>query len=296
MRRREEILAQIRDVPSLPAVVLKLREYLNDPDVDFRALARVIEYDPGLTANVLQLANSAYFGWSREIASIKEAITRLGTERIFQMVLCMSVAPTVRKPVRGYGLAPGVLWRHSVATALGAEKLAGRADSGEVGDAFTAGLLHDVGKVVLGTFVEIDDAPIREIVMLDQLAFDESERMVLGIDHAEAAGVLLERWELPDPVVAAVRWHHDPRRSQPECQELTDLVHVADLLCMEAGWGLGNDGLQYRFHEESARRLGVQIGDAERIIVEVALGLEELRGLFRATAESEQHGVPHPAG
>jgi putative nucleotidyltransferase with HDIG domain len=295
MSRREEILSQIKGVPSLPAVVLKLREYLTDPEVNFADLARVIEYDPGLTANVLQLANSAYFGWAREISSVKESITRLGSKRIFQMVLCMSVAPLVRKPVRGYDLAPDSLWEHSIAVALAAEQLAHKIRLPEAGDAFTAGLLHDIGKVVLGTFVEIDDDPIREIVALDNLAFDEAERMVLGIDHAEVAGALLDDWSVPDAVAEAARWHHDPRRCVQKFQRLVDLVHVADVLCIKIGWGQGSDGLQYRLNEESASRLKIDIGAAEDVVLKVTLGLEELQTLFQPAKEGERNGVQHPA-
>ena len=101
---RSPVCALVDTVPSLPAVVCQLQEYLDDPEVNFDQLSRVIECDPGLTANVLQLANSAYFGWQGGIGSVRDAISRLGTKRIFQMVLCMSVAPLVRKPIGGYDL------------------------------------------------------------------------------------------------------------------------------------------------------------------------------------------------
>ena len=198
MNEREAILARIQTVPSLPSVVIKLRQYLNEPDVNFDTLARMIAYDPGLTANVLQLSNSAYFGWSRSIRTVKEAIVRLGTNRIFQMVLCMSVAPLVRKPIKGYDTDSEGLWRHSISTAVCAELVAAELNLACRSEAFTAGLLHDMGKIVLGTFVDVDDAPIKEIMRTDQLAFNEAEQMVLGIDHAEVASALLLAWNLPE--------------------------------------------------------------------------------------------------
>ncbi len=151
MTERKAILSQINAVPSMPSVVMELRKYLNDPDVSFDKLARVIEHDPGLTANVLQLANSAYFGWTRTIKTVKQAITRLGTNRVFQMVLCMSVAPLVRKPIKGYDCDSEGLWQHSIATAICAEQVVAQLDLPGLEEAFTAGLLHDMGKVVLGT-------------------------------------------------------------------------------------------------------------------------------------------------
>ena len=295
MSRRQDILAQVKSVPSLPAVVVKLREYLDDPEVNFTSLARVIELDPGLTANVLQLANSAYFGWRGSISSVRDAISRLGTSRIFQMVLCMSVAPLVRRPVKGYGLSAEQLWDHSVAVAICSEQLALRLQLSCAGQAFTTGLLHDLGKIVLGTFVEIDDEPIREIVELDQLSFDQAERMVLGIDHAEVGAHLLRAWNLPDDVVAAARWHHDPNRNDTSYQDVVDLTHCADGVCLNVGWGAGMEALQYRQDDACAERLGLKIKTVEDVAVHVMEGLEELRGMFTTMSEGKTNGVQHPA-
>jgi len=290
---KKVILASARKIPSLPSVVMKLRQYLNDPDVNFDELAKVIEYDPGLTANILQLANSAYFGWSRTIKSVKDAITRLGTNRIFQMVLCMSVAPLVRKPVKGYDLDSSALWEHSIAVAICAETMARELNLAGAEDGFTAGLLHDIGKIVLGTFVEVDDDPIKEVMDLDHLAFNEAEMMVLGIDHAEVAGAMLEAWNLPGEVVAAARWHHMPHRCEAEHQQLVDLVHVADILCLNMGWGLGDDGQNYRMDEEATKRLGLDVGRAELVMASTTAGVDDLRNLFQPQKEGGRHGVEH---
>jgi putative nucleotidyltransferase with HDIG domain len=295
MSRRQEILAQVTSVPSLPAVVVKLREYLDDPEVNFSSLARVIELDPGLTANVLQLANSAYFGWRGTISSVRDAISRLGTSRIFQMVLCMSVAPLVRRPVRGYGLTAEQLWDHSIASAICCEQVAFKLQLSCANQAFTTGLLHDLGKIVLGTFVEIDDEPIREIVELDQLAFDEAERMVLGIDHAEVGAHLLRAWNLPDDVVAAARWHHDPGHNDTSYQDLVDLAHCADGICLNIGWGAGPEAMQYRLNDDCADRLGLKVKTVEDVAAQVMIGLEELRGMFTTMSEGKTHGVQHTA-
>lgn len=294
MSEREAILARIQTVPSLPSVVIKLRQYLNEPDVDFDALARMIEYDPGLTANVLQLSNSAYFGWSRSIRTVKESIVRLGTNRIFQMVLCMSVAPLVRKPIKGYDLDSEGLWRHSIATAICAELVAAELDLTCRGESFTAGLLHDMGKIVLGTFVDIDDEPIKEIMRSDQLAFNEAEQMVLGIDHAEVAAALLTAWNLPSDVTEAVRWHHQPSRAEENRRELADLVHVADMLCLEFGFGGGTDGLAYRLDKGAGDRLGLGVGIAEKVGAQVMIAVTELNSMFSTVREGESNGVQHP--
>jgi putative nucleotidyltransferase with HDIG domain len=282
---RNEILLQVRQVPSMPSVVIKLRQYLSDPDISFDQLAKVIEYDPGLTANLLQLANSAYFGWSGKIKTVREAITRLGTSRIFQMVLCMSVVPLVRKPVKGYDMDSDGLWRHSIATAICAEQISVLLKIKDVEEAFTAGLLHDMGKILLGTFVEIDDEPIKNLVETEGLAFNEAEQKVLGIDHAEAAAELLRYWKFPDKVVAAARWHHDPEGAPDEHRRIVDLIHVADSICIRKGYGTGSDGPRYRHDERADRRLGLGFETEEEVTKRVAEGLEDLKGMFRPTKE-----------
>nr|MEE4269026.1 HDOD domain-containing protein [Candidatus Krumholzibacteria bacterium] len=293
LTERTRILATTKSVPSLPSVVLKLRKYLNDPDVSFDELAKVIQYDPGLTANVLQLANSAYFGWAGTIKSVQGAITRLGTNRIFQMVLCMSVAPLVSKPIKGYDMDAGSLWEHSIATAVCAEQLALALKLEGAEDAFTAGLLHDIGKVVLGTFVDVDDEPIREIVNSDNLAFNEAEMMVLGVDHGEVAAVLLENWQLPAEVIETAKFHHTPSKASPEHQQMVDLIHVADMLCLNVGWGQGTDGLQYKLDERANDRLGVRIGLAEEVVLKVMSGMEDLKDMYKLSTEGKPNGVQH---
>jgi putative nucleotidyltransferase with HDIG domain len=265
--------------------VVKLRQYLSDPDVSFDELAKVIEYDPGLTANLLQLANSAYFGWSGKIKTVKEAITRLGTNRIFQMVLCMSVAPLVRKPVKGYDMESNGLWKHSIAVAICAEQLARILKIPNSEEAFTAGLLHDMGKILLGTFVEIDDEPIKELVQNESLSFNEAERRVLGIDHAEAAAELLQYWKLPENVVAAARWHHNPEEADEKYRNIVDLVHVADILCIRMGWGIGSDGPLYCLNEAASERLGVHSGLEDEVTDKVGAAIDDLKDILNLQAE-----------
>jgi len=205
----------------------------------------------------------------------------------------MSVAPLVRKPIQGYDMDSGALWEHSIATAICAEQLVEVLGLKDMEEAFTAGLLHDIGKVVLGTFIEVDDEPIKEIVNKDKLAFNEAEQMVLGIDHAEVAGELLQSWSLPAEVVEAARWHHEPRKANPDYQRIVDVIHVADVLCINVGWGIGGDGLQYRLDEAANDRLGISVGMAEDVVLRVMLGIDELRGMFMTSTEGEPNGVQH---
>lgn len=152
-----------------------------------------------------------------------------------------------------------------------------------------------MGKIVLGTFVEVDDEPIKEIMRMDRLAFNEAEQMVLGIDHAEVAAALLTSWNLPDDVAEAVRWHHQPSNASEGCRELADLVHVADILCLDFGFGGGADGLSYRLDRAASERLGLGVGVAEKVGAEVLTAVNELDTMFQTVREGEGNGVQHSA-
>ena len=280
--QRERILAKVRNVPSMPTVVWQVRRMLEEPDVYFGHLARAIEHDPGVTANILRLANSAYFGFRTQAGSVRQAIVRLGTERMFQLVVSLSVAPVARRPVRGYALPPGELWRHAVGVAVATERL-GQALHINVPDyAFTAGLLHDLGKIVLGTFVQVDAAPIKEVAFEKGLSFDLAEAQVLGIDHTEVGAALLEQWRLPEHLVNATRWHHSPNDCQGD-KLVPDLVHLADALCLQAGIGAGSDGFHYHLCPQSASRVGLNDAVSEAVVCQIVQGLEDLDDLFEGT-------------
>ena len=251
-------------MPSLPSVVIKLRQYLNDPDVNFDALAKVIEYDPGLTANVLQLANSAYFGWTRTIKHRQGRHHPPGHQpHLPDGALHVGGAAGAQAD---QGLRPGLrapCGSIRIATAICAELLAAKLGLHDVEEAFTAGLLHDMGKIVLGTFVEMDDEPIKEIMENDKLAFNEAEQMVLGIDHAEVAGEPAAGLE-----PARRRGGGRPLAScaQPvqstDFQVLVDLVHCGgrDLPRTSAGGG-ASTACSTGWTRRPADRLGLASGD-----------------------------------
>jgi HD-like signal output (HDOD) protein len=142
--QREEILAKIRDIPQMPAAVQQVMTLLQDEEADMGSISRIIELDPGLTANLLKAVNSSYFGGMRSISSVREAIVRLGANRVFHLAVSWGVAPHVRPAIRGYDLEAGELLRHSLAVALSSEGLAKCLMISPPPNIFTAGLLVNV--------------------------------------------------------------------------------------------------------------------------------------------------------
>jgi putative nucleotidyltransferase with HDIG domain len=268
------IVNSVHAFPAVSQTATEALRLLSDANSDFGDIERVVRVDPGLTANVLKLANSAYFGVSGEISSVKQAVARIGWDRMRQLVTAAAMNGLMESGVAGYGLAAGELWRHAVGVSIAAETLAKEHGIKTPDDVFTAALLHDVGKLVMGKFVE-PYFDLIEMAVSRGLPFDQAEREVLGTDHAEVGAWILEKWSFPAPTVRAVRYHHCPDEAEPR-EMLVDLVHLADMFCLILGIGLGQDGIQYLPSMGSMARVGLE-PERLREAAEITLsGMENL--------------------
>lgn len=268
-----EIVASIEAFPSMPAAGSKLLAVLEEPEVSVQKVEGILRYDPGLTANVLKLANSAYFGIPARVGSVKQAIVLLGLKRLMQLVIASCVGAVMNKSIPGYNIPPGNLWRHSIAVSIAAEALVKDKKNLETEDFFTAALLHDIGKLVLGSFIKENLGAI-ESVRARGIPFVIAENMILGTDHAEIGAKILSMWSFPKEVVNAVRWHHDPEASDYSSLQI-DVVHLSNLLCQtnKAGDGTGQPA------ELSAAvigRLGIEIAQFETISEKVSQWVDEM--------------------
>lgn len=289
MTRREEILDQLEKLPALSAAAEQIVRQLSDPDVDLGQAVLAIESSPELTGNLLRVANSAQFAGARTIGSVREALVRLGTRQVTELVLTSSVAPLAKNAVCGYDLPHGKLLEHSLAVAATADTMVRHLGRKSLVDAFTLGLLHDLGKIALSSHLEIDAEPILELAFDQHVSFETAEARVLGIDHAEAGAFLLERWGLPEALVTAVRYHHKPDtfEGDPQMQFCVDVVHVSDILVMETGVGAGIDGLNYQVSAQAAARLGVQNPVAEHVVNTMLTRMEEMREVLEIAGGRE---------
>ena len=241
-----EILLNVESFPGLPKSGMKIMAILNDSNSSASELEKVFRYDPGLTANFLKLANSPYFGIPSKVSSVKQAIVLLGTNRLKQIVLATSTSNVLGKALPGYDLKAGDLWRHSIAVSNAAVALAKYKKLSEPNNIFTPGLLHDVGKLVLGRFVEEHFEAIRQLVS-NGVSLVVAENMVLGTDHAEIGAQILSQWAFPPDVVNAVRFHHNPDMIH-NVDIQTDLLYLANLFCQMNGArfeNITNSGIIY---------------------------------------------------
>ncbi len=279
MFKREEIIARIASVPPLPSASTEVIRLVQDPDVSSREIIRAIEYDPALTANMLRLANSAFLGFPQSVSTVKEALFRLGTNQVFHMVLATTVGKMAQSSIRGYDVSGADLWDHLIGTAIGATKIPLSQDLKVPDYIFTAALLHDIGKVVLGAFAEVDSKNIVAIAINEKISFEEAERQILGIDHAEVGAYILHLWNLPEDFVEVARWHHDPDNYSGNCLAVK-LVHIADVTCLMAGVGTSIDALTCRPSSQVISDLGLDNAVLDKMVYEILNELLEVRNLF----------------
>ena len=270
----EKILSKVENFPSMPAAGSRLLSLLAQEEVSVNEVEDVLRYDPGLTANVLKLANSAYFGIPARIGSVKQAVILLGTHRLIQLVIASSVGAVMNEAVPGYNIPPGNLWRHSIAVSIAAEALVKDKKNVDSEDFFTPALLHDVGKLVLGNFVKEDLIAIENITGKG-IPFVIAENMILGIDHTEIGAIILSMWSFPDNVVKAVRYHHDPEAAEASSMQI-DVVHLSNLLCQTDSTAPDRAGQPVELSTAAIDRLGIELSQFEVISEKVTQWVDEL--------------------
>lgn len=221
-------LEQVEDLPTLPSVAMEVNRLLEDEDVSIRKLTDTIEKDQSIVSKILKLVNSAFFGLRSRVDNISHAVTLLGFNTVRNAVLSVSVIKTFGGVKPGDGFSMADFWRHAVAVGITARFLGQQTRLASPDNGFIAGLLHDMGKVVLSAFFpEI----FREVLqgMARGASFYEAERDTSPMDHARIGGFLARQWQLPRSLTDAIRCHHAVKQSAADYRLLL-LVHAADLV------------------------------------------------------------------
>jgi putative nucleotidyltransferase with HDIG domain len=273
----DQILASAGALKPFPKAAQRALELLQDPMVSAARLVDVLALDAALTATVLRSANSAALQRSRSVDDVKQALALLGNERFRELVFASASVQFLQGGQEGYQLSPGDLWRHSVATSLMTEILARAAGLPRTPVLFTAALLHDLGKGVLGPFVRGEAAGILTRVA-GGASFLEAEQAELGLDHAERGARIAERWNFSAELVELIRFHHAPQE-RPQSKPLA-VLHVANALTQLYSSGPGVDSLVQRAHEGAVKLLGLRRQDLEASVAELHGKLAEAEALL----------------
>ncbi|MBB4844819.1 putative nucleotidyltransferase with HDIG domain [Paucibacter oligotrophus] len=227
VKEAAESLQRVRELPSLRGVVLDLLGSLNDPQADVESVSAKVALDQAITAKLLRLANSPFFGLSRQITSVNDAAAIVGLRSLRNIAVAAALVDAF-DPQRCPAFALRPFWRHAIGVALAAEAMAPLCEL-EAATAFSAGLLHDIGRLALALALPETYSELLQWQQEQDLPLLEAEQSRLGLTHCEAGAQLAEQWLLPPQLIRCIALHHQTELREPDL--LVDLIHLADNLC-----------------------------------------------------------------
>ncbi|MCP4717121.1 MAG: HDOD domain-containing protein [Deltaproteobacteria bacterium] len=266
---KKRILRTIDDLAPMPQVAQKARELTANEDASFQDLAKIIETDQAIATRVLKLSNSSFYGQMGKVTSIQHAAVVLGLKTLNELLTLACAASLLGSELQGYEQGSGDMWQHSLAVAHTARKLAEQKDPGSVEDAFSAGLIHDCGKLILDKYILERKAAFQESMQAGDKSFLASEREILGFDHAQIASDVCQKWQIPKQLVRAVEYHHRPSGLTAN-YTLAYIVHAADAIALMSGIGAGMDGMMYQLDDRVMKELELNSEIISMLMVEAA--------------------------
>ncbi len=292
----EELLGDVRSLPTLPELISKLNQLLSDPEAKIQDVAELVLKDQVLTAHVIRLANSSFFAKHREITNLREAIVFLGFRALRNLVLTTTLIGTFRW--KNKTINPRRFWEHSFAVGVVSNDIASRLKYKDPDNAYLAGLVHDLGIVLISQY--LPDAMDRILALLEaqKTSLQYAEKRVLGLDHTAFGGWLAGKWNFSAELRDVMLWHHDPNTETAD-PELASIVSLADMFCRSIRLGYGVPEywstvvqvhpawriLQSRQHE-------MRSVDWERFLFDLSARAEEVRQLVKTVFEMERTGTP----
>jgi putative nucleotidyltransferase with HDIG domain len=275
----DSILKSIDKIPAFPATIQKVSELLHDDDYAVADVVNVIKYDQAVAANILKISNSAYFGARQQIKTIHEAVVYLGQQQLIRAVQTAGISKFYRKGGIGYVSQSRDLWEHSVAVALMSQILSRKIQAKEDPILYTAALLHDVGKIIMGEYVQGSFEKIMNRVKLGGCSFLEAEEDIIGINHADLGGRIAARWNFPSEIRDAIAYHHRPDLLMEEDKTNAWIVYLSDQACLMIGIDGGVDALAYKGLGDVMTYFSLRAIDLEKSLIILTDELEKAKDL-----------------
>jgi HD-like signal output (HDOD) protein len=264
-------LSLVSDIATLPEVTMKIIEVVENPKSTARELHEVIKRDPALSAKVLKVVNSAFYGLPGQIASVDRAIVLLGLSAVKNIAIASSIARLFKGGTIGGTFTAKDLWKHSVAVAVAAKLLAKAGGAVAGGDeVFLAGLIHDLGIMIERQAFAPQLTEIIERCIAGEGSFIELETRIIGADHQALGDGLTTKWRFPRHLRAAVGFHHNPNDLSADLQPLGRLVHVADTLCCQEKLGFYLTGSGQELSEETLEAISITPEQLEQVRQQLA--------------------------
>ena len=267
-----KILKTLDNMPAMPRIIMKARRMMQNPQANYKEFERALEADQGIATRVLRLANSAYYGVSGTVSSIQRASVILGYQTIGELVLVTSTSDLLDRELKGYGLETGAMWKHAMAVSFGARKIAISKKEHLADDAFTAGLIHDVGKLILNKYLLERKSAFEKYTKVEHRSLVATEKKLLGLNHAEIAAKVCEKWNFPESIYVAIGFHHD--ENQFRKNELACIINVADQI---AKWyNKDKDKIVIEVNKIARKVLDVQAEELRQILHDVTVYVDQV--------------------
>lgn len=278
---KKEILSSNTSLPPVPQVLTKTKEILNNPHHTTKDLGKIISLDQGIAARVLKLANSAYFCTNPPIPTIEEACIILGESNLMSIIMVAEMSKMLDKELNGYDIPTGNLFYHSIFVAVASHHISNEKMPLLDQDSFSAGLLHDCGKILLNSYIFNRKDEFRDMVKDHQVKCYEAETVLLGFSHADIGFNLLESWKLPEIQTHAIGFHHHPGDSGGN--ELAYILNAADYMAIKAGYAASTDCYTQspELNEEVMEYLELDEEDIDYYINDIKDKVEEMTQEFK---------------
>jgi putative nucleotidyltransferase with HDIG domain len=265
-----KIMDYIDNMPIISTHSVELLSKLSD-DFEINEIVKIIEMDVALSVRCLQTVNSAAFGLRKEVSSIKQALVLLGSSTIIKIALLQGFGKILSKKLTGYDAEKKALWSHSIKTGIASRILSDKYLKICQPDlAYTAGLLHDIGKVVTSDFLSLVNEDLNKTLLNNQSKnFLDIEASLLDINHTEVGELMAKEWNFPEVLLNVIRFHHTPHLAKKEFINIVSIVHLGDILAMMGGAGTGSDSMSYDFDKEVYENLNINKIDLNSLIFDI---------------------------
>jgi putative nucleotidyltransferase with HDIG domain len=264
----DQILAQVEKMRPMPMNVTRILTAIDEANNTASTISDLIGLDQALAASVLQMANSAGMGYGAECTSLNDAVMRLGLKRVKILVLGAASSGPLTRRLNGYRLGAGELWNHSVTTAMTAQWVSRYVRYPDPEEAYVAGLLHDMGKLILDQYMMVDYLRLLELMRQYKLAMWQVEEKLLGIDHPTIGSLMAKKWNFPVVLTDAIRFHHAPSLARTRHQ-LGAIINVANAFSKDQRL-LDCDPYGNQVHPESLQILNLDEVMFERMRTQLA--------------------------
>jgi len=270
-----QALAEVDALPPVSEVFHKILELTSQENASRADLVRCISLDQAISAKVLQTINSAYFGMGQKVSSLDIAVGLLGNNNVRDIAIICSASASIRRSIVGYGMLADQFWLHSVTTAFAARLIADKCDAEEREAAFAAGLLHDIGKVVMDHIIR--DSQIKMIWDDEKDIFPDYHSMeneIFGFDHCRIGYFISRNWNFPDNLTAVIAFHHEPELDSDH-QELIRIVSFANVLAHLVSMGVTEPNLVVLLEEEGRIPFDFSYNDIKETFTRLVAEVED---------------------